>query len=270
MAVASARVVGLGRALDGEHEEQVSDPEYILAQLFVDQRRVGICGKKAIAVLFTQPHNIFLTDERLAAGEHVEVGAERLALGDDAVHLLVGQVVLVAVGARPAADAVHVAGHGGVKENEPRDVAVINIAVCADVLRTPEECLKAEGENCFFGISGICFIQNIVDEFHPTIIGIAEISADCEVLVLGQGAFIKVPGEIKQFKIRFGPLFCAFIIGKISIYIQLVQKMIHKLFCCLTFCLIFQMGCYFFYFTSHSVTPFLLCYRSQFVNPVIS
>ena len=51
--------------------------------------------------------------------------AQLLALPDDAVQLLIGEVELAAVLRRPAAGAVQVAGGGGVDEHRPGDVAIV-------------------------------------------------------------------------------------------------------------------------------------------------
>ena len=50
----------------------------------------------------------------------------------------------MAIGSGPAAYAVHVAGHGGIKQNQPRDVAAVFLTVCADGLGAAKESLIAE------------------------------------------------------------------------------------------------------------------------------
>ena len=98
-----------------------------------------------IAVLFAQAEDVCLAHERLAAGEETGVGAERCALGQHAVHLLKGQVLLVAVLRRPAARAAHIAGARRVHEDDPRDIAVILLGVCPCPLEAAEAALVGGG-----------------------------------------------------------------------------------------------------------------------------
>ena len=67
---------------------KVLDPEHIVCEFLVDQRRVGEGEEYTVAVLFTQPDQVFLADERFAAGVDVEVYAHFLALTDDVVDLV--------------------------------------------------------------------------------------------------------------------------------------------------------------------------------------
>ena len=53
------------------------------------------------------------------------MGAQSLGLRQYPVHFLKAQALLVAVLRRPAAGAVHIAGGGGIHENEPGNVDVI-------------------------------------------------------------------------------------------------------------------------------------------------
>ena len=76
-------------------------------------------------MFFANSDQVVLADERLAAGVDVHVDSQFLALLDNAVDLLVGQVQLVAVFRGPAAGAVQVAGGGGVQQDRPGDVAVL-------------------------------------------------------------------------------------------------------------------------------------------------
>ena len=79
-------------------------------------------------MLFAQGDQVLFAHERLAAGVDVHVDAHLLALRDDRVDLLEGQVQLVAVLRGPAAGAVQVAGRGRVEQDGPRDVAVVRLA----------------------------------------------------------------------------------------------------------------------------------------------
>ena len=102
------------------------------------------------------------------------MGAELCALGQHAVHLLKGEVLLVAVLRRPAARAAHIAGARRVHEDDPRDVAVILFGVCPRLLEAAEAALvgggrqegpekvgvalaqQALGVVCPFAVGGVC------------------------------------------------------------------------------------------------------------------
>ncbi len=79
-------------------------------------------------MLLADLDNILFAHQRLAAGVDVEEDTDLLALLDDAVDLIEGEVQLVAVFRGPAAGAVEVAGGGRIKKNGPRSVAVILVA----------------------------------------------------------------------------------------------------------------------------------------------
>ena len=98
-----------------------------------------------VAVLFAQAEDVCLTHERFAAGEEAGVGAELCALGQHAVHLLKGEVLLVAVLRRPAARAAHIAGARRVHEDDPRDVAVVFFGVRPRLLEAAEAALVGGG-----------------------------------------------------------------------------------------------------------------------------
>ena len=121
-----------------------------------------------------QAEDVRLAHERFAAGEEAGVGAELCALGQHAVHLLKGEVLLVAVLRRPAARAAHIAGARRVHEDDPRDVAVILFGVCPRLLEAAEAALIGSGRQegpekvgvalaqqalgvvCPFAVGGVC------------------------------------------------------------------------------------------------------------------
>lgn len=144
MTCAAALIVGLRRALDGQLEGQVAQTDDFFTEILVNQRGVGVQREFYIVVLLCQLKNILFADERFAASHHIQVYAQFLALRDNFIHILEGQVVLVTICAGPAAGAVHVACRGRVKQNQPRNVAVILLAVFANLLGAAEECLKAQ------------------------------------------------------------------------------------------------------------------------------
>lgn len=76
-------------------------------------------------MLGSQLEQIVLAAHRLAAGAHIPVDAQLFTLGNQLVHFLIGQVQAVAVLGSPAALAMQVAGGGGVKQQDPRHVAII-------------------------------------------------------------------------------------------------------------------------------------------------
>ena len=66
--------------------------------------------------LFCQLEHVLLAHQRLAAGQHIQVHAQLLALRDDLVHILKAEVVLVAVLACPQPSAVMSAARGWVNK----------------------------------------------------------------------------------------------------------------------------------------------------------
>ena len=125
MALAPAAVVGLFKALDAHRDEEVPHPEHLLAEIIVDEGPVGEGVEGHIPVLFAQADDVLFPHEGLAAGEETGVGTQLLGLGQHTVHFLKGQALLVAVFRRPAAGAVHIAGGGGIHQDEPGDVDVV-------------------------------------------------------------------------------------------------------------------------------------------------
>ena len=145
MSRAAAAVVGVLKALDADRDDEVAHALELVAERLVDERAVGESVEGDVAVLFAQAEDVRLAHERLAAGEETGVGAERCALGQHAVHLLEGQVLLVAVLRRPAARAAHIAGARRVHEDDPRDIAVILLGVCPCLLEAAEAALVGGG-----------------------------------------------------------------------------------------------------------------------------
>ena len=141
---AAAGVVGLRGALDGQHKGDIAQTLHFFTEWLIDEGGVGVDGKLHIVVLFCQLEHVLLAHQRLAAGQHIQIHAQLLALRNDLVHILKAEVVLVAVLACPAAHAVHIAGRGGVEQNQPRDVALVFDAVLADHLSAAEEGFVAQ------------------------------------------------------------------------------------------------------------------------------
>ena len=121
----TASVVGLLEALHADGHEEVAHPQHLLTEFLVDEGAIGEGMERHVPVLFAQADDILLPQQRLAAGKETGVGAQRLGLCQHPIHLLKGQALLVAVLRRPAAGAVHIAGGGGVHEDDPGNVALV-------------------------------------------------------------------------------------------------------------------------------------------------
>lgn len=124
-AFAAAAVGGIIQALNGQEESHVADFLDFLAESIVDQSTIGEQVEHGALVLGSQLEQIVLAAHRLAAGAHIPVDAQLFTLGNQLVHFLIGQVQAVAVLGSPAALAMQVAGGGGVKQQDPRHVAII-------------------------------------------------------------------------------------------------------------------------------------------------
>jgi hypothetical protein len=147
---------------DGEHD--VAHALDVLAELLVHQAGVGEDVELAVVVLLGKAEDVRLAHERLAAGEHEEVGAQGLGLGDEAVHLVVGQVEGVAVVGRPAAHAVLVAGARGVKEDDPGHVALVLLRVGRGLAQAAERGLVAAVEDGGLEDVGVNAVPHQLDE----------------------------------------------------------------------------------------------------------
>ena len=81
--------------------------------------------------------------------------------------------------ARPATDAVHIACRGRVKEDKPRNIAMVFLTVCTDHLCATEESLIAEVHECDLCVMRICLIKNFVYVFEPAVVRILNRRTDC-------------------------------------------------------------------------------------------
>ena len=196
VALTPACIVGLRGALDGQHKGDVAQTLHFLAEGLVDEGGVGVDGKLHVVVLFSQLQHVLLPHQRLAAGEHIQVHAQLLALGDDLVHVLKAQVVLVAVLAGPAAHAVHIAGGGRVKQDQPRDVALVFDTVFPDGLGAPEESLIAQVQGSSTGHMGVGLVQHTVDQLGPLAVRVAQGLFGALVSLIAEGAAVKLLCQI--------------------------------------------------------------------------
>ena len=192
VALTTAGIVGLRGTLDGQHEGDVAQTDHFLAERFIDQGGIGVDGKLHIVVLLGQLEDISLAHQRLTAGEHVQINAQLLALGDDLIHIVKAQVVLVAVLTGPAAHAVHIAGRGGVKQDQPGNVALIFDTILADGLGAAEEGLIAQVQGRGAGHVGVQLVQHTVDELRPLAVGVGQGLLGVCVGLLAEGIAVEL------------------------------------------------------------------------------
>ena len=198
MALATAGVVGLRGALNGQHKGDVAQTHYLFAERLVDEGGVGVDGKLHVVVLLGQFQDILLAHQRFAASQHIQVNAKFLALGDDLVHILKAEVVLVAVLAGPAAHAVHVAGGGGVEQDQPGNVALVLHAVLADHLGAAEESFIAQIQRRGAGHVGIQLVQCAVDEPRPLAGRVGQGLFSVLVTLIAESTAVELLGQIHQ------------------------------------------------------------------------
>ena len=188
VALTTAGIVGLRGTLDGQHEGDVAQTDHFLAERFIDQGGIGVDGKLHIVVLLGQLEDISLAHQRLTAGEHVQINAQLLALGDDLIHIVKAQVVLVAVLTGPAAHAVHIAG----KQDQPGNVALIFDTILADGLGAAEEGLIAQVQGRGAGHVGVQLVQHTVDELRPLAVGVGQGLLGVCVGLLAEGIAVEL------------------------------------------------------------------------------
>ena len=136
-------------------------------------------------MLLSKLKYVSLSDQRLSACQHVKINAELLTLGDDPVHLIKSEIILVPVSSGPAACAVHIAGVCRIKEDEPGNVAAVLLAVCANEFCSPEECLIPKVQKKHFRYMGMSLIYDTVYEFDPAVIGILDGRPDlCDIILV--------------------------------------------------------------------------------------
>jgi len=198
VAFAAAGVVGLRGALDGQHKGDIAQTLYFFTEWLVNEGRVGIDGKLHIVMLFGQLKHVLLAHQRLAAGQHIQIHAQLLALRNDLIHVLKAEVVLVAVLACPAAHAVHIAGRGGVEQNQPRDVALILDAVLTDHLSAAEEGFVAQIQCGGTRNMGVGLVQHAVDELRPLAVGVGQHLFGVLVGLVAEAAAVELLCSIYQ------------------------------------------------------------------------
>ena len=134
----------------------------------------------------------------VAAGQHIQVNAQLLSLRNDLVHVLKAEVVLVAVLACPAAHAVHIAGRGGVEQDQPGDIALVLDAVLADGLGSAEEGFVAQIQRGGTRHMGVGLIQHAVDKFRPLAVGVGQHLFGVLVGLIAEAAAVELLCSIYQ------------------------------------------------------------------------
>ena len=149
-----ASVVGLLEAFHADGHEEIAHPQHILTECLVDKGAVGEGVERHITVLFAQADDVLLPQQRLAAGEKASVA------------------LLVAVFCRPAASAVHVAGGGGIHQNEPGHVDVVLGGVFLCRLIAPKSALIGHiGQEGLENV-GVIFPNEPLSVVRPLSVGI--------------------------------------------------------------------------------------------------
>ena len=126
-------------------------------------------------MLSAQLNDIFFADHGLAAGEHIEINAQFFSLGDHRIHLFKGKVQLVAVFRRPASCAMQIACAGGIHQNDPGNVAVVNLPHLTDRLRSVVKSLVPQIQKRGLQNVGMEFIYH---PGHITVQGAFRITGD--------------------------------------------------------------------------------------------
>ncbi len=121
----AAAVRGLFKAFQGYGGNEILNAQHIIGKLLINQRTICKAQENTIIMLLAQTDDIRLPHQRLSTGVDVHVYAHFLALADNVVDLVKGQVQPVAIFRRPAAGAVQVAGAGGIQQDSPGNIAVI-------------------------------------------------------------------------------------------------------------------------------------------------
>ena len=69
---------------------------------------------------------------------------------------------------------MHIAGRGGVEQDQPGNVALIFDTILADGLGTAEEGLIAQVQGRGAGHVGVQLVQHTVDELRPLAVGVSQ------------------------------------------------------------------------------------------------
>ena len=137
-------------------------------------------------MLLCKTKNVGLTYKRFTASHHIQIYAKFFAFCDDLIHIIEAQISLVTICTGPASLTMHIAGGCRVKENQPRNIAVVDFTVLTDHLCAAEESFKTKIQCSHFGNMRICFIQYAIDEFNPSVIRIFDSCSNLIVIFFGK------------------------------------------------------------------------------------
>ena len=193
--LSAAGVVGLLEALQTDGGDKVAHTQHVLAELLVDQGGVGKGEEGRIAVLLAQGDQVLLAHQRLAAGVDVQVDAQLLALSNDGVNLIKGQVELVAVLRRPTAGAMQITGGGGVQQDGPGNVAAVLLAQFLLLGPAHQVCIDKEVVEYRLEHTGVGLGPDLLNELVPTGVLVVNYLIKCLPLE-GQGVAGKLVDQI--------------------------------------------------------------------------
>ena len=230
VAVSTASVIGLLCSLNRKEESHVSKLYQLFAEFLVDQRRIRERGKVAVIVFLNQPENIFFPHHRLSTGHEIKIHAELLALGNNLVHILKGQVIFMSVGSGPASGTVHIAGGCRIEQNQPRDIAVVFFPVLPNCLGSPKKCLVTKIQKRHLGKLRIDFIDRFINKLHPAVVRIL----DC---CLDRSDFLRCERLSEEFFRKIHELQISFSLVRTFLYIsnQTINDNTNRLtLCCMS------------------------------------
>ena len=111
--------------------------------------------------------DVRLPYQRFAAGHHVKMDAQRLSLGNDFIHIIVGKVQRMSVFGSPAAYAVAVACAGGIKKDDPGNIDAVFLPVFPAFLISIKSRFKSQVHDSGLDDVGIQGVQGAVQVFPP-------------------------------------------------------------------------------------------------------
>ena len=114
------------------------------------------------------------------------MGAHGDALVYDIVELIKGEALLVAVFRAPAALALAVAGACRVEQNDPRNIAVIFFAVCANGLCAVDSRAKSESEHHVHQNIVVDLIYKPERQLTPDVLGVFRTLAEAVEVLRGE------------------------------------------------------------------------------------
>ena len=208
VSLSAAAVVGLLEAFHADGHEEIAHPQHILTECLVDKGAVGEGVERHITVLFAQADDVLLPQQRLAAGEKASVGAQLFGLGQHTIHFLKGQALLVAVFCRPAAGAVHVAGGGGIHQNEPGHIDVVLGGVFLCRLIAPKSALIGHiGQEGLENV-GVIFPNEPLGVVRPLSVGILGDHAQRRIGAVAPGPLVDLLDEVNELLGKIAHILC--------------------------------------------------------------